>query len=122
MTTQKSIESDVFDYRRDFATLAPPTLQLSHWRLDREHAELVRTNGSYPIPLERFTNPAEVVSILAQVAQKRWATADVLGELTAALVAVLDPHVTMPRRDATDVLTPEDITRRVRTARIESAS
>lgn len=70
------------------------------WTLDDENLELHwhADEGpwvGYDVDLERCRTSAETLDWIAQVAQKTWATPEVIGSLVEALVACLDPQATL---------------------------
>lgn len=60
------------------------------WKLKKNTCTLVYDGGfGYPLDLERFTNPVEVLDMIAQVEQKTWATDACLAGLVRALNDIL---------------------------------
>jgi hypothetical protein len=66
------------------------------WRFDRELLTLRGPEpAGYEIDLERFGSCPALLDIIFQVAQKTWATDEVLGSLLRCLDALLDPQATL---------------------------
>lgn len=76
------------------------------WLLDAERLCLcmVRNGGTdpnaniYEIDLEDVTSPYSLIGWLCQLRSKTWATPEVLGELTRALIDLFSPRDTMHPR------------------------
>lgn len=66
----------------------------------------------YEIDLEEITHPFWLVDWLEQISEKAWATPEVLGQLTLALLRLFTPRSTEWRNRAPAIIDPAAVLRR----------
>ena len=59
------------------------------WRLDKEAVALVYEEMDYDVRLSECNSSAQILDWIIQIAEKTWATNDVIGELVRALNDIL---------------------------------
>ena len=64
---------------------------------------------AYPVDLERFTTSAEVLDMIIQMAEKTWATDEVLAGLVRAINDLLRPQATICSGGRNKTLPPDRI-------------
>jgi hypothetical protein len=115
-----SIENRLLTTRFDWANWTPPTLEelsarWGGWRLEGLMLSYpAYSGGVYPVDVERFTTSAQVLDVIMQVANKRWADDGCLAGLVRALDDILEPQANLCSFGRDRRLTPAKIRRLVR--------